>query len=308
LVELEQANLSCACPACVAMCFTQSMSASFSVVGLLFAWWIHRTNGNRSLLQGVLWFVGMEVLQVAQYAVIATDIDAAAPTMEAFLASPVCQSGINRFLTVVGLLHIAFQPYHSAILFCAFFRSKESRAQLKLVNRLQIAGGCMLAARYALTHVDAATFERLGMDVRYAFDPAAWSNSNAEWLVGPVLCTYQGLTHLAWSIPLAPVSYYVPSMAIHSFLMFMPFFVVDTGNTVANVANCVAGGLLFVSGPLVADWFSSNKHEAPTIWCFFSILQILVLTMLLVIQRMSHGRWYVDAAEEKKRAVKGKRA
>ena len=48
---------------------------------------------------------------------------------------------------------------------------------------------------------------------------------STEWLRGEKLCTFRGNFHLAWSVPMSDPSYYVPSAAIHSFLMFAPFFV-----------------------------------------------------------------------------------
>jgi hypothetical protein len=118
-----------------------------------------------------------------------------------------------------------------------------------------------------------------------------------EWLAGPVLCTYQGLTHLAWSVPVLPVSYYTPSFALHSFLMFVPFFVVDTGHMMSNFTNKIAGVILFVTGPILGDYISANKHEAASIWCFFSIMQIVVLVAILVMQRHVRGKWYVSDKE-----------
>jgi hypothetical protein len=90
----------------------------------------------------------------------------------------------------------------------------------------------------------------------------------------------------------------MPSMALHSFLMFVPFFLVDTGNTMANFTNCIAGLILFVTGPILADSIAPNKHEAASIWCFFSIMQIVVLVMLLAGQRISRGRWYVNEKQD----------
>ena len=91
------------------MCFSQEMSAGFSVAGALFAFWIMKTNGNKHLFKGVVYFVLMEILQVVQYSVIARDIDPDDPTLSAMEKSPQCQSSMNRFLTFLGLVHIAFQ-------------------------------------------------------------------------------------------------------------------------------------------------------------------------------------------------------
>lgn len=279
------------------MCFSQEMSGAFSLLGLLFAFWVARTNGNSNIIKGVLYFVAMEALQFIQYTFIATDVDPAAPTLQELSASPVCQTQANRFLTFLGLLHIAFQPFYSAHLSCAFVSSAKNVAQFELVKRLQLIGGVMILARFFWTFLDMSA---LGMDSRYGFDPTRWTaQSSVEWLDGPVLCTYKGVAHLAWSVPLAPVSYYLPSMHLHQFLMFVPFFAMDQGSMGRNVGNWVAGSILFLSGPYMADYFTPNKHEAASIWCFFSIMQVCVLVLILFFQMHARGRWFAKAEKGK---------
>jgi len=280
------------------MCFSQEMSAAFSVMGLAFAAWVYKTNGNGNLIQGVVYFVLMEILQVVQYMYIATDVDAAEPTLKAMQASPTCNTFPNQALTVVGLLHIAFQPYHTALLFGAFVKSEKNKAQFAVVRRLQIIGALLLIARHVGTYVDAATWKEWGVDARYTFDPQAWATHEVEWLSGPFLCTYKGLKHLAWSIPLLPVSYYTNSFGLHSFLMFVPFFAVDTGRFLMNFCNWIAGTFLFLTGPIIADWISPNKHEAGSIWCFHSIMQIVLMVALLATTQHASGKWYIKPAKD----------
>jgi hypothetical protein len=210
------------------MCFNQEMSAAFSLLGLIFAIFVMSTNGNGNILKGVLYFVAMEVLQTVQYSYIATDVDATDPTLAQMKGSPACNTQMNRFLTFLGLLHICYQPYFSTHLSCAFVRSPTAVAQFNLVKKLQLFGGTMLLVRHLCTYLDASTFIALGLNPGYAFNGAAWT-VGIEWLDGPALCTYAGIKHLAWSIPLLPVSYYMPSLGIHSFMMFAPFFCMNNG-------------------------------------------------------------------------------
>jgi len=271
------------------------MSGAFSVLGCLFALWVAKSNGSSSIVKGILYFVAMETLQFVQYQFIAEDIDPANPTLASMEKSPQCQTQANRFLTWVGLLHIAFQPYYSAHLSCAFVKSEANQAQFKLVHKLQLIGGCLILCRYWVTLIPAETFEAYGISTIYAFDKATAAPMTAEWLSGPTLCTYKGFKHLAWSIPFAPVSYYMPSMGLHSFLMFMPFFAMDHGGWKRNIGNWVAGVILFVSGPVLGDMLTPNKHEAASIWCFFSIMQVVGLVLLIVFQKHAYGKWFVGS-------------
>jgi len=285
------------------MCFSAEMSGAFSVMGLAFAFWVAKSNGSSSIVKGIVYFVAMEMLQFVQYQFIAEDIDPANPTLEAMEKSPACQGQANRFLTWIGLLHIAFQPYYSAHLSCAFVRSESNIAQFKLVHRLQIFGGLFILMRHAATLIPAETYNAYGFSSAYAFEGSAWTPS-LEWLDGPSLCTYKGFKHLAWSIPFAPVSYYMPSMQLHSFLMFMPFFCMDHGGFKRNVGNWIAGLILFSTGPVVGDWLTPNKHEAASIWCFFSIMLVVFLVMLIVFQKMAYGAWFIGNNAEKQHKKK----
>lgn len=276
------------------MCFSQEMSALFSVLGICFAAWIAKTNGNQHLLQGVGWFVLMEVLQVVQYAFIARDIDPANPTLAQMQKSPQCRSSANKFLTFLGFVHICFQPYFSAKLSCAFVRRPENTAQFKLVQRLQLVGAGLLLWRYLGTFITAETMQSWGFSATNAFDASMWVAS-PEWLSGPALCTYFGFKHLAWSVPFTPATYYSPSMALHMFLMFVPFFVLDMGSLAKNAINWIAGVLLFLTGPVLADYLTPNKQEAASIWCFFSICQVVGLVAMTVVKFMMRGEWYAGS-------------
>jgi len=281
------------------MCFSQEMSGMFSVLGALFALWVAKTNGNSNVVKGVMYFVAMETLQFVQYMFIATDVDPAHPTLSQIEASPTCKSSANRFLTFLGLLHIAFQPFYSAHLSCAFVTSEKNVAQFELVKRLQLVGGVLLLCRYFFTLFDMRDFGVT--DERYLFDAKAWDDKVVvEWLSGPALCTYHGVKHLAWSIPMVPVSYYMPSMGLHSFLMFIPFFVLDQGGVLRNLPNWIAGTILFATGPFMADWITPNKQEAASIWCFFSIMQVVGLACILILNLHSRGRWFPKASPKTK--------
>lgn len=97
-----------------------------------------------------------------------------------------------------------------------------------------------------------------------------------EWLRSDLgqLCTFRGKYHLAWAVPMADVSYWVPSAAIHSFLMFAPFFVMKSN-------MIIQGFFLWLAGPYLASWITPNLMEQASIWCFFSITQIGIMLFLI---------------------------
>ncbi len=120
--------------------------------------------------------------------------------------------------------------------------------------------------------------------------PQTMNGPSTEWLRGSKLCTYRGMKvyslpfvkylfkfsignyHLAWSIPMADPTYVIPGAAIHSFLMFAPFFALYE-----KKGMIIQGIFLFVFGPYLAGLITPNLMEQASIWCFFSIAQISIM-------------------------------
>jgi len=259
------------------MCFTQEMSAAFSAVGLLAALWAYQRGISKYVIAAMLYFVLMEVLQAVQYFFIAYDIDPVNPTLEQMLASPACQSTSNKFLTFLGYVHIAFQPCFNT--YVSGHARNAYDKQYQLVLRFQVIGALLFISRYLLTLVD---FAAIGLDPVYNFNPDTWEK-NAEWLNGPALCTYKGLYHLAWSVPLVPVSYYMCSISLHFILMFVPDFAIDDGCRMENWFRYIRTMGTMITGPLLADYITSNKHEAASIWCFFSVTQVVSFILYFMV-------------------------
>merc|ERR1711865_428957 len=64
--------------------------------------------------------------------------------------------------------------------------------------------------------------------------------------------------------------------------------------------NWIAGTILFATGPFMADWITPNKQEAASIWCFFSIMQVVGLACILILNLHSRGRWFPKASPKTK--------
>jgi hypothetical protein len=71
---------------------------------------------------------------------------------------------------------------------------------------------------------------------------------------------------------MADPTYVIPGAAIHSFLMFAPFFALYE-----KKGMVIQGIFLFVFGPYLAGLITPNLMEQASIWCFFSIAQISIM-------------------------------
>eukprot|EP01104_Vermistella_antarctica_P006776 TRINITY_DN17480_c0_g1_i1.p1 TRINITY_DN17480_c0_g1~~TRINITY_DN17480_c0_g1_i1.p1 ORF type:complete len:281 (-),score=86.45 TRINITY_DN17480_c0_g1_i1:15-836(-) len=238
------------------MCFTQEMSGVFALIGLYIAYYIYRYTNNTRLAIGVLWFFVMEALQFFQYFWIDD-----------------CASPINQVLTLFGFFHICFQPFFCHLINSGLTKSPKFLTQYDFLLKLCLLGGAMYFGRYFLTslnnHATHSDFtDWSGGEIEEG------SVKTEEWIRGEVLCTYNGKHHLAWSLPMAEPTYWIPSGAIHSFLMFGPFFVMKKNMWIQGI-------FLWATGPFLASYITPNLQEQASIWCFFSIAQIGIMLFLI---------------------------
>jgi len=141
-------------------------------------------------------------------------------------------------------------------------------------------------AEYSTTLISSDFTDFLGIA------PAEGSCRTTEWLRGEQLCTFNGRYHLAWSVPMYDPTYWSPSAAIHSFLMFGPFFIMKRNMIIQGKRNFVIlvicsqrnlfqGVFLWLAGPYLASWITDNLMEQASIWCFFSIAQIAIMLFII---------------------------
>lgn len=210
----------------------------------------------------------MEFLQGLQYFVIADNYD----------DDTKCANIINQILTVAGFLHICLQPYFCHVINASLTKSEKYLWQYKCIKRLCLIGGFMLFCRFLLGWYGVQTTMDAG------FEWGADTGKSTEWLRGEKICTFNGKYHLAWSLPMADPSYYIPGAQIHSFLMYAPFFALYE-----KKGMIVQGLFLFLTGPVLAAYITPNLFEQASIWCFFSIAQIT--SMLFLIRETLIVHW-----------------
>lgn len=238
------------------MCFTKEQSFLYGSIGLCIAlsvlllWrWLdgrvligYRTAPTPAIALPIGYFAAMEFIQVAQHSI-------AAPA----LGSPECGSGWNQALTMLGAMHIAFQPLALHFGFGGHYKRYLPRSYPMLVRL--VALGCVLDATMMLT-----SWSNNGNGLRGDYD---WDKCGAyQWTAGNQLCTFKGDVHLGWSIPFPKPSYYYPG-PLHSFVFFAPFVVAG------SISHAFRGLLLFMTGPILAEYLTGwRRHESPSVWCY----------------------------------------
>jgi len=255
------------------------MSALFAASGLVMAY-LSRRAGHTSRVQlPILYFSAMELLQTVQYLVLAVPEDDYAQ----------CANPINQYLTVIGIVHICFQPYFCHMIVTGPSRQLEVRYRFEndMVSKLAIAAGVWHLLRYGLAILGYEGDRPSEACPNYEWIRDGY-DANIEWTT-PNLpghsCTFQSNTptgHLAWAVPLAPASYFVPGTSLHFFLMFAPALV--------TARHFITGVVSLLTGPVLALVLTHSLSEQASIWCFFSMFQCLLAFIAAFLSDMKYGR------------------
>ncbi|MEJ0061802.1 MAG: DUF5765 domain-containing protein [Alphaproteobacteria bacterium] len=222
------------------MCWSGEASAAIAAVGVLSTGYAAYKKEPRALWICLGYFSLMEILQAYTYSVIGQ-----------------CGNPANQMATLLGYLHIAFQPFFINAVSMHFIDRRKARKIAPLVYTLCFASAVMLLLKLY---------------------PFAWAAPcNAIPLCGKELCSMHGNWHIAWSLPLTTVGEKAHMYALAAF-----------------VAPLLYGSWRFtlyhaVMGPLLAMATTSNMNEWPAVWCLFSIGFLLV-----VIKTPLRGLLYVD--------------
>jgi hypothetical protein len=214
------------------MCFSENMSLAIGLTGILASLYFYKKNIYASI--GIGYFALMEVLQFFQYKVINQ-----------------CNNKYNKFLTILGYLHICFQPLFINIWLFAFTTNPNF-----IFLYMAFFAGLLLASR-----------------LFFVKDHELCDGKN-EPLCGKTTCTFSGERHLAWNLRLrAPgKNWFTPSIALHFFMWVTPILVMF------QIKPLLA---MLLTGPYLGILLTDNIHEQPAIWCYTGISQMLVTFYLL---------------------------
>ena len=215
------------------MCFSQSGSLIVGLTGICFSLFLLQGSNKKRIYAaiGITYFSLMEILQFFQYQVI-DDCTA-----------------YNERLTLLGYLHICFQPFFVNVWLFAFAQNPPFH-----FLALSLVAGVLLASRVLFVSDDELCDKQ-------------------EPLCGPITCSFSGERHIAWSVRLrAPGKYwFTPSIGLHFFMWVTPALVLF------QIKPLLA---LLLTGPYVG-FLSQNIHEQPAIWCYTAIGQMIVTYLLL---------------------------
>ena len=215
------------------MCFSERISLGIGLSGIVTAAFVYARTKNAYASISILYFALMEIIQYFQYKVIDQ-----------------CNNKTNRFLTILGYIHICFQPLFFNLWLFAF-------TVKPIVQYLYLSffGGLMLASRLFFVKNNELC------DASY------------EPLCGKRTCSVSGERHIAWNVRLRAPDLVTPSMSLHLFLWIFPAL------TMFQLKPLMA---VLLTCPYFGFMLTSNIHERPAIWCYTFIMQVIVTCWLLL--------------------------
>jgi len=221
------------------MCWSGEASAVLATVGIGSTIYVAIKGEDKALWMTLGYFSLMEVLQAFTYLVIDQ-----------------CGSPANQIATLLGYLHITFQPFFINMISMYFIPDV-----IRRIIQPYVYTACGIFAIVMLIQL-------------YPFD---WAGScdALRPLCGPQLCSVSGDWHIAWE---------VPTNGIGNWWVNVPLL--GTG----FIAYAFAGIMLpilygswrmtayhYMMGPLLASQLTTNVNEWPAVWCLLSIGLLLIV-------------------------------
>lgn len=226
------------------MCWSGEASAVLAAVGITSTAYIAYKGEDKLLWVPLGYFSSMELLQAATYTVIDQ-----------------CSLPLNQFLTLLGALHIAFQPLFINMTSLHFIEPEARRRFASWAYALSLLGTAVMMLKL------------------YPFTWAGSCRLHEEPLCGSLLCSVHGSWHIAWQVPLNGIPYLNLAYYIPAFLM--PVIYGSWRFTLYQ----------FLAGPALAWLTTDNWNEWPAVWCLFSIGLLLIVTKSPVRKLMYQRRW-----------------
>ena len=233
------------------MCWSGEASATLATIGLTSTAYVALKGEKKALWIPLGYFSLMELLQAFTYRVIDQ------PDLP-----------LNQILTLLGFLHIAFQPFFISAVSLHFIPEKIRQKIEPFIYSLCFVGTVLILIKL------------------YPFSWAGSCSLGYEPLCGSQLCSVSGNWHIAWNVPMNGLKwlnwgYYIP-------VFIAPLIYGSWKFTVYHL----------VVGPLAARILTDNLNEWPAVWCLLSIALFLIAIKSPLRQLLYVKSWWLWNEDE----------
>lgn len=235
------------------MCWSGEASLVLAMAGIATTGYVASRGESPRLYAPLGYFSLMELLQAFTYPVIDE-----------------CSLPANQIATLLGYVHIAFQPLFINLI-AMYFIPDDIRRRIEYpVYALSLGSALVMLLQLY---------------------PFAWAG---ECPLGAILCarelcSVQGNWHIAWHVPVNGLTNPIVEHSWSRILTIYPSYVI-TGLVLPILYGSWRFGLYhYLVGPKLASLLTDNPNEVPAIWCLFSIA-ILILVVKTPVRRVMHVR------------------
>jgi hypothetical protein len=180
-----------------------------------------------------------------------------------------CSLPVNQILTLLGYLHITFQPFFINLI-SLYFVPKEVKEKLQgWVYTI-----CFICSILLILQM-------------YPYNWGKPCNIGENALCGKQLCSVSGNWHIAWELPTTHiVNLFSVSVKGYMPYIFAAFFLpLLYGSWRITLYH-------WLVGPTLAELTTNNPNEWPAVWCLFSIGLLLILVKTPLRKILPVKVWY----------------
>ncbi len=237
------------------MCWNGQASSVLATVGILSTGYAIYKKEPFPLWISLGYFSLMELLQAFTYSVINQ-----------------CDNPSNQIATLLGYLHITFQPFFINAVSLYFINQNVARKVAPFVYTI-----CFFAAILMLLQL-------------YPFDWAGHCDPRRP-LCGELLCSLRGNWHIAWSVPTNGIGNALTRSGILGLRNGFPGYVIA-----GFILPLLYGSWRFTFyhiflGMGLARMTTNNLNEWPAIWCLLSIGLLLIVIKTPIRRLLFVKRW-----------------
>ena len=244
------------------MCWSGEASAVLATIGISTTAYAAIKGEPRPLWISLGYFSLMEALQAFTYTVI-----------------DMCHLPANQVATLLGYLHIAFQPFFINAMSLYFIRQDIARKIAPAVYICCfITSIVMIIDLYPLQSVGQCTIGRP--------------------LCGTQLCSVHGEWHIAWELPLN-AWHEAMTIDLPPFIrsLYLPYMLtafalpILYGSWRLTIYQMTAG-------PILAKFLTHNPNEWPAIWCLLSIGILILVVKTPMRKHLYVRKWFLWPKEK----------
>lgn len=227
------------------MCFSLQASGFMFLLGVISSvWGYYKLNWKISVSIG--YFTIMQIIHILGY-----------------LTIDKCDNIYNQLASRLNYIHICFQSFfiilgHYGIMEYTKNIDRDSKTRVIYALYITFTLGIFLLFRL----------------VDNLFNGQRLSNkktSSCIWCGDT--CSFKGEKHINFQLPLLKTNYYIPSIFAH----FIGFFIIPL---FINKLVAILTIILAITTFVPAYFLNIKNSEAGTIWCFYSITQILLILFI----------------------------